>query len=243
MGSHTLGLLLSTWTTPSVLLLLLLQLLALPRPRPQAPVPLLARAHEHKKTGKALRRLPLPRPQPQHPPHLRNNPHSPFCCASSLHRPALLILILRQTELLVGPLGLYLSLSLPLWPQGRAEPGLPSSPSSSSTGHLSSPSQPMRYALSWPRAAWPCKCGGGPSGDYRCEGMDKRNKMTRSWRCWYASLNNEKVYIVCYCFWLFQSSSSITLCGLLLGDVSDVMKNKMDIIKFPPHTKKKKKNC
>lgn len=221
MGSRTLGLLLSTWTTPSVLVLLRLQLQA--RPRPQAPVPLLAQAHEHKKTGKALRRLPLPlpRPQPQHPPHLRNNLCSPFCCAWSLHRPALRLLILRQTELLVGPVGPSPPLSLAPR-QGRARPPIipllllyrpPLSPQSA---------HGMCSLLAWSCLTMEAR---GAAGDYRGEGTDKRTRVTRSWRCWSAYLNNEKVYIVCYCFWLFQSSSSRTLYGLLLGEVSDVMKN------------------
>lgn len=56
-------------------------------------------------------------------------------------------------------------------------------------------------------------------------------------------LSKQQQGVHSWCFWLFRFSSSITPCGLLLGDVSDVMRNEMDIInkKISPHNKKKTK--
>lgn len=86
MGNLTLVLLLSTWTTPSVLVLLLPRLLAPTRTQTQTrtqPSPLLAplphQAHEHKKTGRAPRRLLLPQPRYQRPRHRKNNPPPSLC--------------------------------------------------------------------------------------------------------------------------------------------------------------------
>ena len=159
MGSRTPDLLLSTWTTPSALDLPLPRLQALPRPPPRPLVPLLVQAREHKRTGRAPRRSPLPPPLPRRLPRLRSNTPSPLCCASSLHRPALLPLILWSTELLVGR-----SLSLYLWPQGRAEPGLPLP---SACGRCSS-------------LAWGClTMWQGSAGGCRGEGVDKSSKKEK----------------------------------------------------------------
>ena len=134
MGSHTQGLLPSTWTTPNALVPPPPRRQAPPRPRPPPPARLLVRAREHKRPGRALRRSPRRLPPLQRLPHPRSKtqpPYSPpsfllLCCASSLHHPALPFLIHKSTELLIRKCSL--PPSLPLWfpGQGRSWPTGPS---------------------------------------------------------------------------------------------------------------------
>lgn len=129
MGSPTPVLLLSTWTTPSVLALLLPQLLAPTRtPTRTQPSPLaphLHQAHEHKKTGRAPRRWLQPPPRYQRL-HLQRNKTASPRCASSLHRSALLPLIFLVNRAPQWSSVPYLCLCLWAPGQGRARPPLPS---------------------------------------------------------------------------------------------------------------------
>lgn len=170
MGNPTPVLLLSTWTTPSVLVLLLPQLLAptrtLPRTRRSPPARPLHQAHEHKKTGRAPRRWL--RPPPRYRLHLQRNKTSSPCCASSLHLSALLplmFLVNRAPRWSSVP-----SLCLRLWPQARAEPDNPSHQSESG-------------ALTWGcRTVWQ-----GPASGCRGHRADqsspKETEFTQSLRC------------------------------------------------------------
>lgn len=139
MGSPTLALLLSTWTTPSVLVLPLPQLQVLLRPQPQVPILLLGRAREHKRTGKALRKWP------PHLPQGLSRLRSSALFPPAVPRASIVLLsfhILWSTELHLGPLSLAPG-------QGRAR-----SPITLKAPFEIFFCQPAGGALPWPGAVW-----------------------------------------------------------------------------------------
>lgn len=164
MGNLTLVLLLSTWTTPSVLVLLLPRLLPPIRTQPSPlQAPLLRQAHEHKKTGRAPRRSLLPQPQYQRPRHRKNN--APLPLLLCLKPPPFWSPSCHVSAQQGSSVGLCpLSLSLSLAPgQGRARPPLPS-------------------VCVGCRTVWQ-----GPAGGCRGHGADegstKESKFTQSLQC------------------------------------------------------------
>lgn len=178
-GSRTRGLLLSTWTTPSVLARLLLQLQA--RPRPRVPVPLLAQAREHQRTGRAPRRMLHPQPPPQRPLHLRNN------LPSAVPRASIVLIIFSLFSKLSSSSGLSVSLAGPKVGLSQASHRTP--PTLLQATSLPHPAYGRRSSLAW-SSAWRRACSWLQR---RENGQDKENA---SWRCWHAYLNNNKVYIV-----------------------------------------------